>query len=119
MRRVYRNVLDREPDQAGLEFWSGQLERGARNRGQVMTGFSESSEFSRDDVARGRRRSSSTRPCSAGPRRSAEYRDWTYRFAADGTVATRVSQILGSSEYARRVELSGPRTDWRAGLACR
>ena len=102
VRRVYRNVLGREPDPSGLEFWRGQLERGVRNRGQVMTGFSESSEFGREtwpevaavvvhETLLGRAPS------------SADYTAWTYRFAADGTVAARVSQILGSSEYARRV----------------
>jgi hypothetical protein len=42
--RVYRNVLGRAPDAAGSDFWTSQLDRGARNRGQVMTGFSESPE---------------------------------------------------------------------------
>lgn len=43
--RVYRNVLGRAPDAAGLGFWTQQLESGARTRGQVMTGFSESAEY--------------------------------------------------------------------------
>ena len=43
--RVYRNVLGRAPDEAGLGFWTQQLESGARTRGQVMTGFSESAEY--------------------------------------------------------------------------
>jgi hypothetical protein len=41
---VYRNVLGREPDPAGLEHWARQLAAGA-SRGTVMTGFSESAEF--------------------------------------------------------------------------
>lgn len=43
--RVYRNVLGRPPEAAGLAFWTAQLDSGARNRGQVMTGFSESDEY--------------------------------------------------------------------------
>jgi hypothetical protein len=42
---VYSNVLGRAPDGAGLSFWTGQLDTVARNRGQVMTGFSESAEY--------------------------------------------------------------------------
>ncbi len=42
---VYRNVLDRPADQAGLEHWVGFLENGSLNRGQVMVAFSDSSEF--------------------------------------------------------------------------
>lgn len=41
---VYRNVLVREADAAGLDYWTGLLNSG-RSRGSVMTGFSESVEF--------------------------------------------------------------------------
>jgi hypothetical protein len=45
VRLVYRNVLHRAPDAAGLSFWTAELDSGRRTRGSVMTGFSESSEF--------------------------------------------------------------------------
>ncbi|MEZ5411906.1 MAG: DUF4214 domain-containing protein [Acidimicrobiales bacterium] len=41
---AYRNVLGREPDDAGLDHWVGLLRRG-RSRGEVMLGFSDSAEF--------------------------------------------------------------------------
>lgn len=41
---VYNNVLERAPDQAGLDFWTNSLNAGA-SRGSVMTGFSESVEY--------------------------------------------------------------------------
>jgi len=41
---VYRNVLNRDPDKAGLDASVAFLGRGAR-RGEVMLGFSESPEF--------------------------------------------------------------------------
>ncbi len=44
VERVYRNVLDRSPDLAGLEFWTQRLRQGV-SRGSVMIGFSESREF--------------------------------------------------------------------------
>ncbi len=41
---VYRNVLDRMPDEGGRAFWLDQLANG-RSRGSLMTLFSESPEF--------------------------------------------------------------------------
>lgn len=40
---VYQNVLERNPDPAGLAHWIDRLEHGV-TRGEMMTGFSESSE---------------------------------------------------------------------------
>jgi hypothetical protein len=45
VRLVYRNVLDREPDQAGWQYWTDILNRGVLPRGGVMIRFSESPEF--------------------------------------------------------------------------
>jgi hypothetical protein len=45
--RVYRNVLERAPDAAGAAFWTGVLDAGQANRGQVMLGFSDSKEYVR------------------------------------------------------------------------
>lgn len=45
---IYKNVLGRNlpvVEIAGPAFWTGQLSTGARTRGEVMTGFSESDEF--------------------------------------------------------------------------
>jgi hypothetical protein len=42
---VYRNVLGRAPDAAGAAHWTGVLDRGQAHRGQVMLGFSDSSEY--------------------------------------------------------------------------
>ncbi|WCO68897.1 trypsin-like serine protease [Iamia majanohamensis] len=43
--RVYENVLGRPPDPSGRAFWIGELSSGRRSRGEVMVGFSESSEY--------------------------------------------------------------------------
>ena len=42
---VYNNVLNRPPDPGGLAFWVGQLDSGAKTRGQVMLDFSDSTEY--------------------------------------------------------------------------
>jgi hypothetical protein len=44
VRLVYVNVMGREPDPAGYEFWATRLSEGMR-RGTMMVGFSESPEF--------------------------------------------------------------------------
>ena len=44
VRLVYQNVLERQPDAAGLAYWKTQLRSGV-TRGDVMVNFSESSEF--------------------------------------------------------------------------
>ncbi|MGN6693498.1 MAG: DUF4214 domain-containing protein [Aquihabitans sp.] len=43
---VYQNVLERQPESAGLAYWSKKIDQGT-SRGQVMTSFSESSEGKR------------------------------------------------------------------------
>lgn len=44
---VYRNVLGREGDPAGIASWTGKLDARTKTRGEVMAGFSESSEYRR------------------------------------------------------------------------
>lgn len=42
--KLYLNVLDRAPDGAGLEWWLGQLDTGAKSRAKVLADFAESPE---------------------------------------------------------------------------
>jgi hypothetical protein len=42
---VYQNVLQRQPDRAGSDYWTNALDVGALLRGGVMVLFSESPEF--------------------------------------------------------------------------
>lgn len=42
---VYRNVLDREGEPTGVDYWTNQLNTGRRSRGQVMLNFSDSNEY--------------------------------------------------------------------------
>ena len=44
---VYHNVMDREPDRQGLDYWTATLDAGRLSRGQLMVQFSESPEFVR------------------------------------------------------------------------
>jgi hypothetical protein len=42
---IYENVLRREPDAAGLDFWTRRLDTRRIGRGQLMINFSESNEY--------------------------------------------------------------------------
>lgn len=42
---IYRDILDRPGDAAGIAYWTDQLNRGLRRRGQVLLGFTESPEY--------------------------------------------------------------------------
>jgi Tol biopolymer transport system component len=44
---VYQNVLERDPDPAGLTYWVTRLDNGTKTRGDTMTNFSESPEGKR------------------------------------------------------------------------
>jgi Tol biopolymer transport system component len=43
VKLIYQNIFSRQPDAAGLAYWTGRLDDGT-SRGTVMTNFSESSE---------------------------------------------------------------------------
>jgi uncharacterized protein (DUF1800 family) len=43
--RVYQNILGREPDAAGLNYWRGELDANRQSRGALMVSFSESTEY--------------------------------------------------------------------------
>lgn len=42
--QMYRNTLGRDPDQGGLDYWTGQL-NGGLTRGQALLAFADSAEF--------------------------------------------------------------------------
>ena len=44
MNTLYKNVLGRDADTGGLNYWLGQLNSGAETRYEVLLGFSESVE---------------------------------------------------------------------------
>ena len=44
MNNLYNNVLGRDADASGLNYWLGQLDSGAETRYEVLLGFAESAE---------------------------------------------------------------------------
>jgi hypothetical protein len=44
VKTLYQNILDREPDAEGYDYWLGQLNNGIEDRSELLLGFAESSE---------------------------------------------------------------------------
>ena len=44
VKTLYINVLNRELDQGGYDYWVEQLDSGQENRGELLLGFAESLE---------------------------------------------------------------------------
>ncbi len=44
VKTLYQNILDREPDLDGYNYWVGQLNNGIEDRSELLLGFAESSE---------------------------------------------------------------------------
>ncbi len=99
-RQVYLRVLDREPDAAGLDFWTGRLNAGLA-RSAMVVNFTESPEF----VASTDARVSVSTVYSGMLRRKADPAGedfWTDRVAATGDIRTLIAGIFDSAEYRNR-----------------
>jgi uncharacterized protein YkwD len=98
---VYRNVLGRGADAAGLTYWVGQLTTRRLDRGGVMIGFSESAEYKSktwawNDVVQvylGLLRRSPD---------SAALSYWGGQLMAGAPLTNLVSTVLASAEYEAR-----------------
>ncbi len=44
INNLYKNILNRLPDNEGFKYWFNQIEKGYENRSDLLMGFSESSE---------------------------------------------------------------------------
>lgn len=111
--QLYNNVLDRAPDQGGLENWMGAL-AGGFSRAEVVMGFSESREFinatfqnaldfSReayrsgwtDDVYRLYSATLDREPDAAG------LENWTYWLAGGRPITDAAALFVASPEFQR------------------
>jgi hypothetical protein len=45
VNRLYLNILGRQADQGGSDFWTGRIDRGEESRGSMLMQFSESAEY--------------------------------------------------------------------------
>jgi hypothetical protein len=98
---VYRNLFGRAADDAGLQYWTGLLDRAERTRGQVLAALSESAEH----VAASHAGVTVTLAYVGMLHRSPEpggYAYWTGQLRAGRPIADLVDGIYQSAEYAGR-----------------
>lgn len=102
IRLVYNNVLVRQPDQSGYDFWLNEMANGM-TRGQLMTQFSESPEFVQNtrpavDVILTYRGMLDRVPDSSG------FIFWLGQIANDqNAVLSLITGFYNSPEYAGRI----------------
>ena len=103
---VYENVLGRQPDQGGYDFWTAQIESGL-TRGGLMTAFSESLEnVERTDpqiVVRSLYRGLLQREPDPGGNDF-----WTGYYADTGSLVSMIDGFLTSNEYGDRFWVDDP-----------
>ncbi len=101
VRLVYRNVMGREAEAAGVTYWVGELRAKRENRGGVMVKFTESAEY------KARKRTAIevmlVHETMLGRAISSQsHAQWVARVDRDG-IGSLISAIYSSPEYAARV----------------
>jgi hypothetical protein len=81
--QLYTNLFSRDPDSAGLDYWTRRLDGGAK-RGWVMRQLCESSEYQRKTAAQVKVIQIHAAMLKQAPS-AAEYQRWTDWIAATGT----------------------------------
>jgi hypothetical protein len=100
--QIYTDVLLRPADAAGVDYWTGTLDRGRKTRAQVVVGFSESAEYKtkqaqNTDVAVAYISLMGRAPTTA------EASDWVTRQKAGTTDAALLTELLTSAKYATHI----------------
>lgn len=102
VEKIYKNLFERDGDAGGIKYWTGKLDRKESTRGQVMIGFSESSEFKRVRAEEINvvllYRSLLQRAAS-----STEFPAQVARLQEGTTVQRLILEIVDSAEYSGRV----------------
>jgi hypothetical protein len=100
--RLYTDVLGRAPDPTGLAYWVRQLDLNLKTRGDVMLGFSESSEFKRKQLENTDVAVSYIFLLDRAAKAD-ETTDWVTRQKAGTTLGELATELLEGDEYADRV----------------
>lgn len=98
--QIYRNVLHREPDTTGLDYWTGRL-RAGDTRGDVLVGFSESGENKRATASAVTVSWAFAQVVARMPT-GAERSQWEARLNSGGTAEALVRSLVASDAFARR-----------------
>jgi hypothetical protein len=101
VEQVYRNVLDREPDAEGTDYWVQQLDRGV-TRGKVIVGFTESPENRRATATDVTISWAFAQMVDRMPT-TGERAQWQRQLAAGSDAEDLVRSLAASDAFARRV----------------
>ena len=98
---VYQNVLGRDPEPDGFQYWVAQL-RGGLSRGQMMIGFSESAE-NQSITANGQRITLVYVAMLGRAPTASEHAQWLAEVnAGRASLVSLIAAVLNSAEYAAR-----------------
>lgn len=100
--RIYTDVLGRAADTSGVNYWTGTLDAKTRTRGQVMVGFSESSEYKRKQAENTDVAVAYVFLLGRSPSAS-EVTDWVDRQKSGTSAVTLAQELLDSPGYAAHV----------------
>ncbi len=100
--RIYTDVLGRDADPTGVDYWTGKLDTKTRTRGQVMVGFSESSEYKRKQAENTDVAIAYIFLVGRAPT-TGETTDWVTRQKAGTSQAALATELLSSSKYATHI----------------
>jgi hypothetical protein len=100
--QIYTDVLGRPADADGVKYWTARLDSGARTRGTVMVGFSESSEYKRKQKENTDLAVAYILLLGRAPT-TAEGTDWTTREKAGTTVAVLAGELIRSAAYRTHI----------------
>jgi len=100
--RIYTDVMGRNADPGGVDYWTRQLDLRRKSRGQVMVGFSESSEYRRKQAEITDVSVASIFLLGRAPT-SGEVTAWVDRQKAGTPHRTLVLELLDSPGYAARI----------------
>jgi hypothetical protein len=101
--RIYTDVLGRTADTAGVNYWTGKLDRKERTRGGVMVGFSESNEYKRKQLENTDVSVAYILLMGRAPT-TAEASAWVTAQKGGTTHAVLLQQLLDSDAYAARIK---------------
>jgi hypothetical protein len=102
VNKIYVNLFERTGDPSGVNYWTGKLDRRESTRGQVMIGFSESTEFKRvraEEISVVLLYRSLLQRAAT----SSEFASQVSRLQGGTTVQRLILEIVDSAEYAGRV----------------
>jgi hypothetical protein len=98
---IYTDILERPGDAGGIAYWTSELDRGRRTRGQVLLGFTESAEY-RTSYAHHVDATVAYSSLLKRPPTADELATWVTRRTGGSTHAGLVRELLLSEAYRAR-----------------